>query len=88
VPAVFLSDTGEFRGSHDHRPSDTAAVVDVEFLALVARVTLAATLHLAGSTGSPKAPRSAARYFATRDRTVRRSNPSRRATPSNVPSRS
>jgi hypothetical protein len=52
LPAVFLSDTGEFRGSHYHRPSDTAAVVDVEFLALVTRVTLAAALHLAGYTGS------------------------------------
>jgi len=47
LPAVFLTDTGEFRSPHYHRPSDTHETVDYTFLEAVARATAAAVLHWA-----------------------------------------
>ncbi|MHC4823330.1 MAG: M20/M25/M40 family metallo-hydrolase [Planctomycetota bacterium] len=41
IPAIFLTDTGEFRSDHYHRPEDDMDGVDVEKLRLVA-ITVAA----------------------------------------------
>ena len=47
IPAVALSDTGEFRSPHYHAPSDTPDTLDFEFLDGVTRATAGAALHLA-----------------------------------------
>ena len=47
LPAVFLSDMGEFRSPDYHRPSDGPAKVHAGFLGRVSRATLAAALYLA-----------------------------------------
>jgi len=48
VPAVFLTDSGDFRSPHYHKPTDTLETLDLEFVAAVTRAALAATMHLAG----------------------------------------
>lgn len=40
IPAILVSDTGNFRNPHYHRPSDTAATLDPELLADVAAATV------------------------------------------------
>ncbi len=47
LPAIFITDTGEFRSPHYHRPSDVPETLDAGFLTAVARATLATALHLA-----------------------------------------
>jgi aminopeptidase YwaD len=47
IPALFLTDTGEFRTDTYHRPDDTLETVDMAFLADVTRATVAAALELA-----------------------------------------
>ena len=51
IDAMAASDTGEFRGSHYHRPSDTPDTIDYAFLEGVTRATAAAALHWAGYLG-------------------------------------
>ena len=46
IPAVFLTDTGEFRSDDYHRPSDSPETVDALFLERVARATTATVLEL------------------------------------------
>jgi Zn-dependent M28 family amino/carboxypeptidase len=41
LPALFLTDTGNFRNPHYHRPDDVPATLDGEFLASVAEVLAA-----------------------------------------------
>ena len=48
VPAVFLTDSGDFRSPHYHKSTDTLETLDLEFVTAVTRATLAATMHLAG----------------------------------------
>ena len=48
VPAVFLTDTANFRNPNYHRPSDTLDTVDVALVAKVTRATAAAVAELAG----------------------------------------
>ena len=48
VPAVFLTDTANFRNPHYHRPSDTLDTVDEALVAKVTRATAAAVAELAG----------------------------------------
>lgn len=47
IPAIFLTDTGEFRSDHYHRPEDDLDEVDVRRLRLVA-ITVAAAAWEAG----------------------------------------
>lgn len=42
LPALFLTDTGNFRSPHYHRPSDTAETLDPEFWAAVVDLSIAA----------------------------------------------
>ena len=46
IPAVFLTDTTEFRGAPYHLPTDVPEAIDREFLRQVTQATLAATMHL------------------------------------------
>ena len=46
IPAIFLTDTGEFRSDTYHTHDDTAETIDYEFLHRVARATGAALLEL------------------------------------------
>lgn len=48
LPAIFLTDTGEFRSPHYHAPSDRPDTLDWNLVEQLARATLAATLHWAG----------------------------------------
>ena len=46
IPAIFLTDTGEFRSDTYHRPEDTPDKLDYQFLESVTRATAAALLEL------------------------------------------
>jgi aminopeptidase YwaD len=46
LPAVFLTDTGEFRWDDYHRPEDRVERLDLEFLERVARAAAATVLEL------------------------------------------
>lgn len=47
LPAIFVTDTAEFRSSNYHSPSDLPATLDHAFLEAVTRATAAAALHWA-----------------------------------------
>lgn len=53
LPAVFLTDTAEFRSPHYHAPSDRAETLDWTFLEGVARATAATALHWARAERPP-----------------------------------
>lgn len=48
VPAVFLTDTANFRNPHYHQPTDTLETVDEALVAAVTRATAAAVAELTG----------------------------------------
>jgi len=50
-PALFWTDTAEFRNPHYHRPTDTPDTLDYGFLAWVTRLLTAAVLS--GAAGAP-----------------------------------
>ena len=47
LAAIMVTDTGEFRSSAYHSPSDTPEKIDYAFLESVTRATAAASLHWA-----------------------------------------
>lgn len=49
IPAVFLTDTGEFRSDHYHRPSDSLEHVDCAALREVVRLAYASAVSVKGS---------------------------------------
>lgn len=49
IPAVFLTDTGEFRSDHYHRPGDNLEHVDCEALRNVTMLVYAAAVSIEGS---------------------------------------
>lgn len=50
IPAVMITDTGNFRNPNYHQDSDTPETIDFEFATRVSRLALAATLLLAERT--------------------------------------
>ncbi|MFX0170110.1 MAG: M28 family peptidase [Candidatus Hodarchaeota archaeon] len=46
IPALFFTDSGEFRTKHYHRPSDTIDTLDFEFLTKICQATIATTIEL------------------------------------------
>ncbi len=48
VPAVLLTDTGEFRNPHCHKPTDTASTLDYAFMGKVASALAGTLAALAG----------------------------------------
>jgi hypothetical protein len=58
VPAIHVSDTGNFRNPNYHQPSDTAETLDYDSLAGIVAATALAVERLAGEpTGSRVGPR-------------------------------
>lgn len=47
IPAVFVTDTGEFRNDTYHGPTDLPTTLDFEFMRQVTGATVAAVMHLA-----------------------------------------
>lgn len=45
IPAVFLTDTAEFRSDNYHRPQDELSTLDLPKLTMVAAVVAAAALE-------------------------------------------
>ncbi len=54
-PAIFVTDSGEFRSDAYHSPHDTADSLDYEFIESITKAALATTLHLAKLTPSEAA---------------------------------
>lgn len=46
IPAIFLTDTGEFRWEAYHQPEDRVEALDLEFLERVSRAAAATALEL------------------------------------------
>jgi len=47
IPALFSTDSGEFRTKYYHRPSDTIDTLDFEFITKICQATIATTIELA-----------------------------------------
>lgn len=47
VPAVFVTDSGNFRSEHYHKPTDTLDTLDLDFVTAITRTTVASVAHLA-----------------------------------------
>ncbi len=47
IPALFSTDSAEFRTKYYHRPSDTIDTLDFEFITRICQVTIATTIELA-----------------------------------------
>jgi hypothetical protein len=47
IPALFSTDSGEFRTKHYHRPSDTIDTLDFEFITKICQTTIASIFELA-----------------------------------------
>lgn len=54
VPAVLVTDSGNFRSEHYHQPSDTIATLDFDFITAVTRTTVAAAAHLTDMEPAPQ----------------------------------
>jgi len=49
MPALFMTDTADFRYSYYHTEADTIDKLDFSFITKVCKATVTTVMHLAGS---------------------------------------